>query len=233
MAEAPHYIFQAFPSISTGIYSYPMESATHVALGEVRKFLDTEDAKEACLVYIAIPALGACHLRCEAPTVRARDLHGVFRGGRGRVFVSVGPLFEFETPKYKGHFFWTQEAHPAVLPMERPCAALSEISYLIQNCGRKRNGVERKTSCHLARWYIALGAVSESVVLRLRNSITMYVLLYRIHVKKSRVDRRDRPSAGGLFVRLISTKFIEDEILQFVCQLDWKLPLHLSRVLPM
>ncbi|KAH9954283.1 A1pp-domain-containing protein [Russula dissimulans] len=36
----------AFPSISTGIYSYPIESATQVAFGEVRKFLDTEQAKE-------------------------------------------------------------------------------------------------------------------------------------------------------------------------------------------
>ncbi|KAI0279756.1 hypothetical protein BGY98DRAFT_967279 [Russula aff. rugulosa BPL654] len=36
----------AFPSISTGVYSYPLESATHVALCEARKFLDTEDAKE-------------------------------------------------------------------------------------------------------------------------------------------------------------------------------------------
>lgn len=56
MSEAPLFIFQAFPSISTGIYSYPVESATHVALGEIRKFLDTE-AKEACLVYVAIPAM--------------------------------------------------------------------------------------------------------------------------------------------------------------------------------
>jgi len=36
----------AFPSISTGIYSYPIENATQVAFGEVRKFLDTEQAKE-------------------------------------------------------------------------------------------------------------------------------------------------------------------------------------------
>jgi len=36
----------AFPAISTGIYSYPIESATQVAFGEVRKFLDTEQAKE-------------------------------------------------------------------------------------------------------------------------------------------------------------------------------------------
>ena len=45
-------IIQAFPAISTGIYSYPMESATQVAFGEVRKFLDTEQAKEACLVLV-------------------------------------------------------------------------------------------------------------------------------------------------------------------------------------
>ncbi|KAI0255082.1 hypothetical protein BJV78DRAFT_1181146 [Lactifluus subvellereus] len=36
----------AFPAISTGVYSYPMESATRVALGEIRKFLDTDEAKE-------------------------------------------------------------------------------------------------------------------------------------------------------------------------------------------
>ncbi|KAF7979134.1 hypothetical protein HWV62_43365 [Athelia sp. TMB] len=32
----------AFPSISTGIYGYPIEDATHIALDEVRRFLDTE-----------------------------------------------------------------------------------------------------------------------------------------------------------------------------------------------
>ncbi|KAH9998813.1 A1pp-domain-containing protein [Russula compacta] len=36
----------AFPAISTGIYGYPIESATRVAFEEVRKFLDTEEAKE-------------------------------------------------------------------------------------------------------------------------------------------------------------------------------------------
>jgi len=81
MAEVPHFIFQAFPSISTGIYSYPVESATHVALSEIRKFLDTEDAKEACLVYVAIFAFRRVSLMVGAArTVRARDLHGVFRG---------------------------------------------------------------------------------------------------------------------------------------------------------
>jgi len=32
----------AFPSISTGIYSYPVEDATNIALDEVRRFLDSE-----------------------------------------------------------------------------------------------------------------------------------------------------------------------------------------------
>jgi len=32
----------AFPAISTGIYGYPIESATHTALDEVRRFLDSE-----------------------------------------------------------------------------------------------------------------------------------------------------------------------------------------------
>ncbi|KAH9068509.1 A1pp-domain-containing protein [Lactarius deliciosus] len=36
----------AFPAISTGIYSYPIEGAARVALGEIRKFLDTDEAKE-------------------------------------------------------------------------------------------------------------------------------------------------------------------------------------------
>jgi hypothetical protein len=76
----------------------------------------------------------------------------------------------------------------------------------------KWNGVERET-----RWHNALGAVS--VLLRMRN-ITMYVLLYCIHVKKSRVEQRDRPSAGGFSVRLISTKFIEEEILHLLSCLD-------------
>ncbi|KIY44040.1 macro domain-like protein [Fistulina hepatica ATCC 64428] len=31
----------AFPSISTGVYGYPIEDATHVALNEVRTFLDS------------------------------------------------------------------------------------------------------------------------------------------------------------------------------------------------
>ena len=34
---------QAFPSISTGIYGYPIKDATHIALDVVRRFLDTAD----------------------------------------------------------------------------------------------------------------------------------------------------------------------------------------------
>ncbi|OSC98278.1 A1pp-domain-containing protein [Trametes coccinea BRFM310] len=33
----------AFPSISTGIYGYPIQDATHIALDVVRNFLDSED----------------------------------------------------------------------------------------------------------------------------------------------------------------------------------------------
>ncbi|KAH9944847.1 hypothetical protein B0H21DRAFT_440938 [Amylocystis lapponica] len=33
----------AFPSISTGVYGYPIEDATHIALDTVRSFLDTPD----------------------------------------------------------------------------------------------------------------------------------------------------------------------------------------------
>ncbi|KAI0805962.1 A1pp-domain-containing protein [Irpex lacteus] len=32
----------AFPSISTGIYGYPIKDATHIAINEVRKFLESE-----------------------------------------------------------------------------------------------------------------------------------------------------------------------------------------------
>ncbi|KAH9003081.1 A1pp-domain-containing protein [Lactarius hatsudake] len=44
----------AFPAISTGIYSYPIEGAARVALGEIRKFLDTDEAKEFERVIIVV-----------------------------------------------------------------------------------------------------------------------------------------------------------------------------------
>jgi len=58
----------AFPAISTGIYSYPIESATQVAFEQVRKFLETEEAKEACLV-LELPFLRGTvtHGRARAP----------------------------------------------------------------------------------------------------------------------------------------------------------------------
>jgi O-acetyl-ADP-ribose deacetylase (regulator of RNase III) len=64
------HLFQAFPAISTGIYSYPIESATRVALEEIRKFLDTEQAKEACLVQVAmLRNMIADHVGLPPPTV--------------------------------------------------------------------------------------------------------------------------------------------------------------------
>jgi len=36
----------AFPSISTGVYGYPIEDATHVALKEARNFLDSDDGSK-------------------------------------------------------------------------------------------------------------------------------------------------------------------------------------------
>ncbi|KAF5382197.1 hypothetical protein D9615_004251 [Tricholomella constricta] len=36
----------AFPSVSTGIYGYPIDDATHIALGEVRQFLESEKASK-------------------------------------------------------------------------------------------------------------------------------------------------------------------------------------------
>ncbi|KAH9928710.1 A1pp-domain-containing protein, partial [Fomitopsis serialis] len=35
----------AFPSISTGIYGYPIEDATHIALDTVRQFLDSDEGE--------------------------------------------------------------------------------------------------------------------------------------------------------------------------------------------
>lgn len=36
----------AFPSISTGVYGYPIEDATHIALDTVRQFLDSPSGEE-------------------------------------------------------------------------------------------------------------------------------------------------------------------------------------------
>lgn len=36
----------AFPAISTGIYGYPLEAATHIAIAETRRFLERDDTLE-------------------------------------------------------------------------------------------------------------------------------------------------------------------------------------------
>ncbi|KAI0077857.1 A1pp-domain-containing protein [Panus rudis PR-1116 ss-1] len=42
----------AFPSISTGIYGYPIESATHITLNEVRGFVDENDEKLERVIFV-------------------------------------------------------------------------------------------------------------------------------------------------------------------------------------
>lgn len=39
-------LHQAFPSISTGVYSYPVRDATRIAVNEVRTFLESEHGNE-------------------------------------------------------------------------------------------------------------------------------------------------------------------------------------------
>lgn len=36
----------AFPAISTGIYGYPLEAATHIAIAETHRFLESDDTLE-------------------------------------------------------------------------------------------------------------------------------------------------------------------------------------------
>lgn len=49
-------LLQAFPSISTGIYGYPIEDATHIALSAVREFLQTDrgDQVRQCQILLMI-----------------------------------------------------------------------------------------------------------------------------------------------------------------------------------
>jgi O-acetyl-ADP-ribose deacetylase (regulator of RNase III) len=44
LAAEKHFISVAFPSISTGIYGYPLELAAPLALREIRAFLETHEA---------------------------------------------------------------------------------------------------------------------------------------------------------------------------------------------
>lgn len=40
------YLPQAFPSLSTGIFGYPIEDATNIALDATRLFLDTPEGDQ-------------------------------------------------------------------------------------------------------------------------------------------------------------------------------------------
>ena len=44
-------LHQAFPSISTGVYAYPVPDATRIALNEVRTFLESEHGNEVRVLY--------------------------------------------------------------------------------------------------------------------------------------------------------------------------------------
>ena len=48
---------QAFPAVSTGIYGYPIEDATKIALGEVRHFLESGGSDQACFSAAINPML--------------------------------------------------------------------------------------------------------------------------------------------------------------------------------
>lgn len=60
---------QAFPLISTGIYRYPINEATHIALKETRVFLDGNDeVSESSFVDFGMtiasnPSVGPCNIR--------------------------------------------------------------------------------------------------------------------------------------------------------------------------
>ena len=50
------HLHQAFPSISTGVYSYPIRDATRIALNEVRRFLESELADEVSTLHFSFLA---------------------------------------------------------------------------------------------------------------------------------------------------------------------------------
>ena len=43
-------VFQAFPAISTGVYNFPIMSATHIALNAVRLFLESAEGTNVCVI---------------------------------------------------------------------------------------------------------------------------------------------------------------------------------------
>lgn len=42
---------QAFPSISTGVYGYPIKDATYIALSETRRFMDSANGSKVYAKY--------------------------------------------------------------------------------------------------------------------------------------------------------------------------------------
>jgi len=52
----------AFPSISTGVYSYPIRAATRIALNEVRTFLESESENELerVIFVVWVIRIGSC-----------------------------------------------------------------------------------------------------------------------------------------------------------------------------
>lgn len=47
-------IFQAFPAISTGVYGYPLEDATHIVLKEVREYCESNLGAQ--VIYPLVPS---------------------------------------------------------------------------------------------------------------------------------------------------------------------------------
>ncbi len=69
LALAEQYLVKtiAFPAISTGVYSFPLERATRIAVTEVKQFLETNNSiEQAIFVCFSEPAY-----RCYLDTVSA------------------------------------------------------------------------------------------------------------------------------------------------------------------
>lgn len=61
LAAENHCRSIAFPSISTGVYGYPIEEATRIAIREVRRFLHAEGAESKSHAESAEPAESKSH----------------------------------------------------------------------------------------------------------------------------------------------------------------------------
>jgi len=59
----------AFPAISTGVYRFPLEKATRIAIGTVRTFLDTTEAIEKVVFVCFSPETYALYrIHLDSPT---------------------------------------------------------------------------------------------------------------------------------------------------------------------